>query len=58
MAILDTDVKALADEKALVLDRGRLGKRSWNYATEIQGHIFSMPLCVEGKGIIYNKKVI
>ena len=59
MAILDTtDVKALADEKALVLDGEDWVKEAGNYATEIQGHIFSMPLCVEGKGIIYNKKVI
>ena len=54
MAILDTtDVKALADEKALVLDGEDWVKEAGNYATEIQGHIFSMPLCVEGKGIIY-----
>ena len=59
MAILDTtDVKALADEKALVLDEEDWVKEAGNYATEIHGHIYSMPLCVEGKGIIYNKKVI
>ena len=59
MAILDTtDVKALADEKALVLDEEDWVKEAGNYATEIQGHIYSLPLCVEGKGIIYNKKVI
>ena len=59
MAILDTtDVKALADEKALVLDEEDWVKEAGNYATEIHGHIYSLPLCVEGKGIIYNKKVI
>ena len=59
MAILDTtDVKALADEKALVLDGEDWVKEAGNYATEIQGHIFSMHFSVEGKVIIYNKKVI
>ena len=43
MSILDTtDVIALAEE----------------YLTEVNGKVYSFPLCIEGRGIIYNKAVI
>ncbi len=46
MSILDTtDVIALAEEKAADL-------------TEVNGKVYSFPLCIEGRGIIYNKAVI
>ena len=45
MAILDTtDVKALADEKALVLDGERLGKRSWELCSRDSGTYFQYAL--------------
>ena len=59
MAILDTtDVKALAEAKALDLSEEEWVAEAGNYVTEIDGKVYSLPLCVEGKGIIYNKKVI
>ncbi len=59
MAILDTtDVEALAEEKALDLTNEAWVKEAGDYTTEINGRIYSLPLCVEGRGIIYNKKVI
>lgn len=59
MAILDTtDVKALAEAKALDLSDEKWVAEAGDYVTEIEGKIYSLPLCVEGKGIIYNKKVI
>ena len=59
MAILDTtDVKALAEAKALDLSDEKWVEEAGEYVTEISGKIYSLPLCVEGKGIIYNKKVI
>ena len=59
MAILDTtDVKALAEAKALDLSDEKWVEEAGDYVTEIEGTIYSLPLCVEGKGIIYNKKVI
>ena len=59
MAILDTtDVKALAEAKALDLSDEKWVEEAGDYVTEIEGKIYSLPLCVEGKGIIYNKKVI
>lgn len=59
LAILDTtDVEALAEEKALDLSNEEWVEEAGEYTTEINGKIYSLPLCVEGKGIIYNKKVI
>lgn len=59
MAILDTtDVKALAEEKALDLSEEQWISEAGEYITQINGKVYSLPLCVEGKGIIYNKKVI
>lgn len=59
MAILDTtDVVALAREKALELSGEPCIEYAKGYVTEIDGKVYSLPLCIEGRGIIYNKKVI
>ena len=52
MAILDTtDVKALAEAKALDLSDEKWVAEAGDYVTEIEGKIYSLPLCVEGKSI-------
>ncbi|MCI8418172.1 MAG: carbohydrate ABC transporter substrate-binding protein [Lachnospiraceae bacterium] len=59
LSILDTtDVIALAQEKA-----EELGGEAWTaeaeeYLTKVDGVVYSFPLCIEGRGIIYNKAVI
>lgn len=59
IAILDTtDVVALAEEKAVDLSDEDWVKEAEGYTTEINGKVYSFPLCIEGRGIIYNKKVI
>lgn len=59
LAILDTtDVIALAEEKAVDLTNEKWTKEAEEYLTRINGKVYSLPLCVEGRGIIYNKKVI
>ncbi|MGN0483244.1 MAG: ABC transporter substrate-binding protein [Lachnospiraceae bacterium] len=59
LAILDTtDVIALAEEKAADLTNEKWTAESEEYLTRINGKVYSLPLCVEGRGIIYNKKVI
>lgn len=59
MAILDTtDVVALAGEKALDLSGEPWIGEAPGYVTEIDGKVYSLPLCIEGRGIIYNKSVI
>lgn len=59
LAILDTtDVIALAEEKALDLSDEAWVSEAEGYTTEINGKIYSFPLCIEGRGIIYNKAVI
>lgn len=59
LAILDTtDVEALAEAKGLDLSAQPWVEQAGEYASEIGGKIYGFPLCVEGKGIIYNKKVI
>lgn len=58
-SILDTtDVIALAEEKAADLTEEPWVKEAEGYLTEVNGKIYSFPLCVEGRGIIYNKAVI
>ncbi|MCI8293704.1 MAG: carbohydrate ABC transporter substrate-binding protein [Hespellia sp.] len=58
-SILDTtDVIALAKEKALDLSDEPWTAEAEGYLTEVNGKIYSFPLCVEGRGIIYNKAVI
>lgn len=59
LAILDTtDVIALAQEKAADLSGEEWTKEAEEYLTKVDGKVYSFPLCVEGRGIIYNKKVI
>lgn len=59
MSILDTtDVIALAEEKAADLTEEEWTKEAEEYLTEVNGKIYSFPLCIEGRGIIYNKTVI
>ena len=58
-SILDTtDVIALAKEKAADLSDEPWTKEAEGYLTEVDGKIYSFPLCIEGRGIIYNKAVI
>lgn len=58
-SILDTtDVIALAEEKAADLTEEPWTEEAEGYLTEIDGRIYSFPLCIEGRGIIYNKAVI
>ena len=59
VAILDTtDVVALAEEKAADLSGEKWVSEAEGYTTELNGKIYSFPLCIEGRGIIYNKAVI
>ncbi len=59
MSILDTtDVIALAEEKAADLSGEAWLKEAEGYLTEVNGKVYSFPLCIEGRGIIYNKQVI
>lgn len=59
LSILDTtDVIALAQEKAADLTNESWTKEAENYLTEINGKVYSFPLCIEGRGLIYNKAVI
>ena len=58
-SILDTtDVIALAEEKAADLSDEPWTEEAEGYLTEVNGKIYSFPLCIEGRGIIYNKPVI
>ena len=59
MSILDTtDVIALAEEKAADLSNESWLKEAEGYLTQVNGKVYSFPLCIEGRGIIYNKQVI
>lgn len=59
MAVLDTtDVIALAEEKALELSAERWVQEAEEYMTKVNGKVYSFPLCIEGRGMIYNKAVI
>lgn len=59
MSILDTtDVIALAEEKAADLTNEPWTAEAADYLTEVNGKIYSFPLCIEGRGIIYNRTVI
>lgn len=59
LAILDTtDVIALAEEKAVDLTEEPWTAEAEEYLTRINGKVYSFPLCIEGRGLIYNKKVI
>lgn len=59
MAILDTtDVIALAEEKALDLTNENWVNEAGEYVTKVNDKVYSFPLCIEGRGLIYNKAVI
>ena len=59
LAILDTtDVIALAEEKAADLTEEPWTAEAEEYLTRINGKVYSFPLCIEGRGLIYNKTVI
>lgn len=59
MSILDTtDVIALAEEKGADLSDEKWIEEAEGYLTEVNGKIYSLPLCIEGRGVIYNQKVI
>ena len=59
LAILDTtDVIALAEEKAVDLTGEAWTAEAEGYTTDIGGKIYSFPLCIEGRGVIYNRKAI
>lgn len=59
LSILDTtDVIALAEEKAADLTGEAWTAEAEEYLTEVNGKVYSFPLCIEGRGLIYNKAVI
>ena len=59
LSILDTtDVIALAEEKAADLSNEPWIAEAEGYITEVNGKVYSFPLCIEGRGIIYNQKAI
>ncbi|MBP3477277.1 MAG: extracellular solute-binding protein [Lachnospiraceae bacterium] len=59
LSILDTtDVIALAEEKAEDLTDEAWTVEAEGYLTEVNGRVYSFPLCIEGRGLIYNKAVI
>ena len=59
LSILDTtDVIALAEEKAADLTEEPWTEEAEGYLTEVNGKVYSFPLCIEGRGIIYNRTVI
>lgn len=59
LSILDTtDVIALAQEKAEDLSAEEWTKEAEGYLTEVNGKVYGFPLCIEGRGLIYNKAVI
>lgn len=59
LSILDTtDVIALAEEKAADLAAEPWTAEAEDYLTRVNGKVYSFPLCIEGRGLIYNKKVI
>ena len=59
LSILDTtDVIALAEEKAADLSNEPWVAEAEGYITEVNGKVYSFPLCIEGRGVIYNQKAI
>lgn len=59
LSILDTtDVIALAQEKAEELSNETWTTEAEEYLTKVDGAVYSFPLCIEGRGLIYNKAVI
>lgn len=59
LSILDTtDVVALAEEKAEDLTDEAWTAEAEGYLTQVNGKVYSFPLCIEGRGLIYNKAAI
>ncbi|MDO4331439.1 MAG: extracellular solute-binding protein [Eubacteriales bacterium] len=59
LSILDTtDVIALAEEKGEDLSDEAWTAEAEEYLTRVNGKVYSLPLCIEGRGLIYNKAVI
>ncbi len=59
MAMLDnSDIITLAEEKALDLTDLKWTKDAEGMLLEINNKVYSFPLCLEGRGIIYNKTAI
>lgn len=59
LAMLDTvDVITLANEKALDLSGEKWVADAGELITKVDGKVYSFPMCVEGKGLIFNKTVI
>lgn len=59
LSILDTtDAVALAEEKAEDLSDEPWTAEAEGYLTEVNGKVYSFPLCIEGRGLIYHKAVI
>lgn len=59
LSILDTtDVVALSEEKAEDMTDEAWTKEAEKYLTEVNGRVYSFPLCIEGRGLIYNKAAI
>lgn len=59
LAMLDaTDIVALGAEKAVDLSNEEWVKECEDVITKVDGKVYSYPFCVEGRGIIYNRKAI
>lgn len=59
MAMLDTtDIVALAEEYAVDLSAEDWVSECENQITKVNDKIYCFPFCVEGRGLIYNKKAI
>lgn len=59
LSILDTtDVIALAREKAADLSDEPWTEEAQGYLTQVDGKVYGFPLCIEGRGLIYNQTVI
>lgn len=59
MAMLDTtDIIALAEEYAIDLSGEKWVTESEGQLTKVNDKVYSFPFCVEGRGLIYNKKAI
>jgi len=59
LAMLDTtDIVALAKEYALDLTGEKWTAECEHQLLKIDGKVYAFPFCIEGRGIIYNKKAI
>lgn len=59
MAMLDTtDIVALAEEYATDLSGEKWIAETQDQLTKVNDKVYSFPFCVEGRGLIYNKKAI